>query len=194
MNPQEEHLKIVKERIAVLIGPNGEIKKRIENRTKTIIDVDSKEGTVHIKSTPEMEDPIALWQARDIVRAISRGFSPPRALRLFHEGELLEIISLVDVVGKSKKRIQALKGRIIGEDGKTRKIIEETTECYVSVYGHTVSLIGDFGYMRIAKKAIQMIIDGYPHAQIYKFLQKKRREMKKKDMPIWKPYISDDST
>ncbi|MHA1143239.1 MAG: KH domain-containing protein [Candidatus Helarchaeota archaeon] len=181
------------ERIAIVIGPNGETKKKIERATKTAIFVDSKDGTVSISSTPDMMDPLALWQARDIVRAISRGFNPSRAFRLLKEGQLLEIINLHDLVGKSKKRIQSIKGRLIGEEGKTRRIIEETTECYMSVYGHTVCLIGDYGFLRIARKAIQMIVEGLPHAVIYKFLQKKRREMKKKEMAIWKPFISEDS-
>jgi ribosomal RNA assembly protein len=42
-------LKIPKERIAVLIGTKGEIKKQIEDATGTHIDVDSNEGDVFLK-------------------------------------------------------------------------------------------------------------------------------------------------
>ena len=49
-----------------------------------------------------------------------------------------------DFVGTSQSSINRLKGRIIGECGKSRRTIEETSGADVSVYGHTVGLIGIF--------------------------------------------------
>jgi len=41
-------LKIPKERVAVLIGKNGEVKKELEEYTSAKIEIDSKEGDVKI--------------------------------------------------------------------------------------------------------------------------------------------------
>ena len=65
-------LKIPKDRVAVLIGAKGETKKHIETITKTDIDVDSKEGIVSITG----QDAIGMYSAKEITKAIGRGFNP----------------------------------------------------------------------------------------------------------------------
>ena len=182
----EEHVKIPMERIAVLIGKNGETKLQIETLTQTSIEIDSKEGLVHIVNTPEAENPLAVWKARDIIKAIGRGFSPERALNLLDEEAYLEIIDLSAIFGRNEKAIKRIKGRVIGEAGKTRKLIEELTGTVLSVYGNTISLIGPIKILKIAKKAVNMLIDGLSHSTVYQFLYKKRREMKKDRADLWK--------
>jgi ribosomal RNA assembly protein len=81
--------------------------------------------------------------------------------------------------------MKRLKGRIIGKEGKTRRIIEELTETNVSVYGHTVSIIGNMEQAEVAKEAIRMLIRGSLHQTVYRFLHRKRREFKKKKMELW---------
>ena len=88
----EEHIKIPVDRIAVIIGKDGEVKKKIETLTQSSIEIDSTEGIVHIMNTPETDNPLSVWKARDIIQAIGRGFSPERALRLADEEMFLEVI------------------------------------------------------------------------------------------------------
>ena len=83
-------LKIPKERIAVLIGTKGKIKLDLEKSTNTKIDVDSAEGEVTVSG----QDGIALFVAREIIRAIGRGFSPEIAFLLQKQDYGLEIIPL----------------------------------------------------------------------------------------------------
>ena len=59
-------LRIPKERVAVLIGKNGEAKKDLEENTKTQIKVDSREGDVFISG----KDALGLYTARELVKAI----------------------------------------------------------------------------------------------------------------------------
>ncbi len=123
-------LKIPKERIAVLIGKKGEIKKRIEEETKTKIKIDSKEGDILINGS----DALNLFTAREVISAVGRGFNPEIAELLLKADYGLEIIDIAEFTGKSKSTMLRLKGRVIGKEGKSRKIIEELTECYISVY------------------------------------------------------------
>ncbi len=78
-----------------------------------------------------------------------------------------------------------MKGRIIGKGGKTRRIIEELTDAEISVYGHTVSIIGNFNQTNVAGEAILMLIKGSQHSTVYRFLQKKRQELKRKKLELW---------
>jgi len=178
-------VKIPKERIGVLIGPNGKVKRGIEENLNVTLEIDSETGDVTINMNEDSKDPSLLFKARDMVLAIGRGFSPQRAFRLLQDDAMLTIIDLRDIFGKSKSDIRRVKGRIIGKEGKTRRIIEEYTNSYVSVYGHTVSIIGGVEESEIAREAINMLIKGNQHATVYRFLQRKRGELKRRELELW---------
>lgn len=179
-------VKIPKERIGVLIGPNGKVKREIEERLNVTLEIDSEAGDVTINLNKDSQDPSLLFRARDVVLAIARGFSPQRAFRLLQDDDMmLTVIDLREIFGRSKSDIRRVKGRIIGKDGKTRRIIEECTESYISVYGHTVSIIGGVEQSEIAREAIMMLIKGNQHATVYRFLQRKRHELKRRELELW---------
>jgi ribosomal RNA assembly protein len=132
------------------------------------------------------QDPSALFRVKDVIIAIGRGFSPEHAFRLMRdEDTILDVIDLRLVFGRSDSDIKRVKGRIIGMEGKTRRIIEELTDANVAVYGHTISIIGNFDQAQVAREAIQMLINGSMHSVVYRFLNRKRRELKKKMLEIW---------
>ena len=181
-------VKVPKDRVGVLVGPHGTVRSLIEERLDVKLKIDSDSGDVEISLTPKSSDPANLFRARDIVTAVGRGFSAEHAFRLLHdEDALLEVVDLHESVGKSEADLKRVKGRIIGKEGKTRGIIEELTETHVSVYGHTVSIIGESEQIDIAKQAIRMLLHGSLHSTVYRFLHKKRRDLKKKKLEIWKP-------
>lgn len=150
------------------------------------LEIDSANGEVTITLDPNAQDPSMLFRAKEVITAIGRGFSPERAFRLLQsEDTMLEVIDLRQTVGKSPADIQRLKGRIIGKNGKTRRIIEELTDADVSIYGHTVSIIGNFYQADAAREAILLLIKGSQHRTVYRFLQKKRQELKRKKLELW---------
>ena len=59
-------------------------------------------------------------------------------------------------------------------------MIEELSESYISVYGKSVSVIGTAESAAMAKRAVEALLRGSTHANVYKWLENKRREMKKK--------------
>jgi len=186
MTETSSFLRIPSERIGVLIGPNGATKKYIEQRLSVVLEIESETGGVKIILTENVEDPLFIFKAKDVVNAIGRGFSPELAFRLIRDEEaFLDVIDLRTVFGRSESDLKRVKGRIIGMEGKTRVIIEELTETNVCVYGHTVSLIGDVEQVQAAREAIQMLIRGSLHSTVYRFLHRKRRELKKRKLELW---------
>jgi len=178
--------RIPKDRIGALIGPEGKVKQVMEKRLKVELTVDSETGDVTITLAPEAEDPSLLFRAKEVITAIGRGFSPQRAFRLINdEDAVLEIIDLREMFGNSPTELQRVKGRIIGQEGKTRRIVEELTEADVSVHGHTVALIANMEEMEVAREAIKMLLRGSQHSTVYRYLHRKRRELKKKRLEIW---------
>lgn len=179
-------VKVPRERIGALVGPDGRVKANIEKKLSIRLRIDSQTGDIQITLMPTAQDPTVLFRAKEIVTAIGRGFSPEHAFRLLEDDEtMLEVIDLRETVGRSQSDMKRLKGRVIGKEGKTRRIIEELTEANISVYGHTISIIGEIDQVEIAKEAVRMLIRGSLHGTVYRFLHRKRRELKKKKMELW---------
>lgn len=180
-------VKIPKNRVGALIGPAASTKRMIEERLDIRLDIDSESGGVKIALSPNADDPSALFRAQEIVVAIGRGFSPEKARRLLDDEEVtLTVVDLRVFVGKSESDIKRLSGRVIGREGKTRRLIEELTNTNVSIFGHTISIIGTIQEAEIARRAIEMLVRGRLHASVYRFLYAKRRELKKKKMELWR--------
>jgi ribosomal RNA assembly protein len=179
-------VKIPRERVGVVIGPEGKIKKSIEEKLSVELQVDSEAGDVTVTMAEKAEDPSTLFRAKDVVTALGRGFSPEHAFRLIRDEEaVLDIIDLRTVFGKSEAELKRVKGRIIGMNGKTRRIIEELTDASVAVYGHTVAMIGTVEQVQVAREAVEMLVKGSLHGTVYRFLHRKRRELKKKMLELW---------
>ncbi len=167
-------LKIPKERVAVLIGKKGETKKDLESATRSRFEIDSKEGDVRIKS----KDPLGMLMARDIVKAIGRGFNPDVAMLILKQDYCLEILNLPDYLGKTKNKLARLKARVIGTEGKARKNIEQLTDTYISIYGKTIAIIGQPQNASTARRAIESLVGGSNHATVWRWLERKRKEMR----------------
>ena len=179
-------VRIPKERVGVLVGPDGKVKAYIEEKLNVELQIDSEQGDVTILLASNASDPSLIFRAKDVVTAIGRGFAPEQAFRLVRDEEaVFDFIDLRAIFGRSESDIKRVKGRIIGMDGKTRRIIEELTSADVVVYGHTVGIIGTFDQANAARGAIQMLIDGSQHHTVYRFLANKRRELKKQMLELW---------
>jgi ribosomal RNA assembly protein len=179
-------VRIPKERVGVLVGSDGKVKQRIEEKFMVVLQIESESGGVTIVLSERSNDPSLLFKAKDTVTAIGRGFSPEHAFRLLRdEDAIFDFIDLRVIFGRSESDIKRVKGRVIGANGKTRKLIEELTDASVVVYGHTIGFIGTFEQVDVARNAVQMLIDGSQHHTVYKYLQRKRSEFKKQMLQLW---------
>lgn len=179
------YVKVPRERVGVLIGSQGAAKRTIQDKGDVILRINGEEGEVELTPKPNA-NPVKFWCSQNVVRAIGRGFSPQKAFRLFDEEDtVLELINLRSLIGKSKSQLQRVKSRIIGKGGKIRALIEELTGVYLSVYGHTVGLIGDLEQVRVGKEAVMMIIKGCSHKTALRFLHRKRGELKRRVGMLW---------
>ncbi|PCN50016.1 RNA-processing protein [Candidatus Geothermarchaeota archaeon ex4572_27] len=176
-----DYVHVPLDRVGALIGEGGRVKREIERRLGVELKIDSESGVVEVKLR-EGGDPSRLFKAKDVVTAIASGFSPERAFKLVDDDVSLAIVDLREYVGDSEKDLVRIKGRIIGEEGRARKFIEEATGALVSVYGDKVAIIGDFESLEIAKRAVEMLAEGRQHSTVYRFLMAKRRELKRRRM------------
>jgi ribosomal RNA assembly protein len=130
-------IRIPKERVGVLIGPEGKVKLDIEERLQVKLDIESESGGVQITLNEKATDPSLLIRAKDVVMAIGRGFAPDRAFRLIRNDEtVFDLVDLRLIFGRSDSDIRRVKSRIIGMNGKTRRTIEELSEADLVVWAH----------------------------------------------------------
>lgn len=169
-------LRIPKDRIAVVIGTKGAEKRKLEKATGCTIEVDSSEGVVQLSGG----EALGLYVCREIVLAIGRGFSPEIAQLLLKQDYGIELLSIKDFAS-NENEMTRIKGRVIGEQGKSRRIIEELTGVHITVYGKTVGLIGELEMLPVARKAIESLLSGQKHASVYHYLEQRRKEMRKSE-------------
>ncbi len=170
-------LRIPEDRVAVLIGRNGETKKLLEEKGHVTLDIESENGII---SVSQNGDPLKANISLSVIHAIGRGFNPQKALELLQDNFQLIVIPLRDFAKPGSKRIAELRGRLIGTGGKTRRVVEELTSTHISVYGDTVSIIGDYVSVEYAREALMLLIKGSKQRTVYTFLEKNARELRLK--------------
>jgi len=168
-----KHVKIPQDRIGALIGDGGETLRRIEQAAEVELDVDSQDGSVAIE---RVGDPVRGMKAPEIVRAIGRGFKPDEALSLLDDE--MRMFDTIDIgrAARNDNELRRKKGRLIGENGRTRELMEELTGANVVIYGSTFGVIGQPNEVDVARSAAEMLLDGAPHGAVYSFLERKRTE------------------
>lgn len=179
----EQTVRIPIDRVGAVIGREGATKRLLEGELGVQLSVDSREGLVTVKS--ESTDAADPFIALRVIEAIGRGFSPLRAKRLLNEGTAFEVIDLRDYAGRSANSLDRIRGRVIGLRGKSRRVIEELTQCHLSVYGRTVAIIGDAAEVQLAAEAVRMLASGSQHKTVYNTLQKARTKRKMERMLLW---------
>lgn len=174
------------DRIGVILGREGATKTEIEQAFKVKLTVNSESGTIEVTPSEDNDDPSTILRARDVVTAVGRGFSPERAMTLIDDDMVLDVIDLRELFGKNESDTNRIKGRVIGSEGKMRRLLEEMTDAKVSVYGATIAMIGEFEAVSAARQAIEMLIKGKQHSSVYKYLRRIKSETKRrKTLELW---------
>jgi ribosomal RNA assembly protein len=174
------YARIPQERIGVLIGPGGDTKRRLEEFTGTKLLIDSESGEVTVDESGAADKFLAV-KVRDVVLAIGRGFSEHRAFRLLDEDAYFVVLDIKDFA-RTPARQHQVKSRLIGSRGKTRRIIEHLTGADMSVYGHTVAIIAQDFQLPVAQEAVEMLLKGSEHSTVYRFLERKRAQIRIAEM------------
>ncbi len=168
-----ETIRIPEERVGELIGKDGKNKEAIEKAFDVEITVKG-DGEVIIEG-----DGADAFFAKDVVEAVGRGFSIGDAAKLFKSEYIFHSIDLRDQFSTDKAR-KRMKGRVIGEKGKIKTEIEESTDSKIMIYGHTISIISPDEMMEFAKEAVFKILDGAPHTTVKSYL----RDVRKRKLAI----------
>ena len=172
--------RIPKDRIAVLIGSKGSTAKALRQASGAKeFHIDSESGDVEVVwGEPGSYDPIKAMKFPDVIKAIGRGMTPKAAIRLLDDNHFFEMVDLKDFVGKRSQQQRRIRARIIGSQGKIRRLIENLTDVEITIYKSTVVLVGDSDGLGLARQAVEMIAGGSEHGSVLSFLERSRKRMK----------------
>jgi ribosomal RNA assembly protein len=180
------YLRVHEDRLGVLIGEGGKVVKDLEARLGVKITVNTVDSSVIIEPANPSIPATNILKCQEIIKAIDHCFSYERASRLHDDDAVLVIVDLKDQITFSESHLQRIKGRIIGEEGKARKNLEELTGTYISVCRDTVAIIGEYTRAELARQAIEMLAQGRQHSTVYKFLDRAIRDLKRKELTdLW---------
>jgi ribosomal RNA assembly protein len=160
----KETVVLTEERAKMLRNKKEWIEK-IEKLSNCKISLEDQEVTI------EGNDPITILRVKEVFRALNRGFDFNAALYLLDESYFLDIIDIKDY-GRSRERQIQLKGRVIGKEGSIKKMIEEKTGTKICVHGKTISIIGKWENLQVARKSIEMLLEGKMHSSVQRFLER----------------------
>jgi ribosomal RNA assembly protein len=156
---------VLTEEKARMLKSKKEWIEKIEKLSNCKVLLEDQEASI------EGEDPLIVLRVKEVFKALDRGFDLNTALYLLDESYFLEVIDVKDY-GKSRERQIQLKGRVIGKEGSIKKMIEEKTNTKICVHGKTISIIGKWKNLQVARKAIEMLLEGKMHSSVQKFLER----------------------
>lgn len=166
-----KEVRIPEERVAVLIGENGETKEDIEEVANIKLQVKDNLATIE-------GDPMDEMDGANIVKAIGRGFNPEKAVNLAEKDKILHLIDINNFADTQNSK-ERLKGRVIGRDGETRKHLEKQANVEIAVYGKTIGIIGYAENIQIVNEAIRMLLQGSTHSTAYQYIEKNQDKIRR---------------
>ena len=181
-------------RIAVLIGVKGATAKslRFASGCKEF-NIDSETGDVEVVwGEPGTYDPVKAMKLPNVIKAIGRGMAPKAAIQLLDDHHFFELVDIRKYVGKRSNQQRRIRGRIIGSDGKIRKLIEGLTDTQITIYNSTVVLVGEEEGLAAARQAVEMIAGGAEHGTVLNFLERDRRRSRLSNRQLESIEIKED--
>tara|TARA_Y100000310_G_C20309785_1_gene635692 strand:+ start:109 stop:594 length:486 start_codon:yes stop_codon:yes gene_type:complete len=146
-------------------------KKELEDKLKVKISVKGVNTTIEGKEIDE-------YFASRVLESMEYPFLVEDSLLLKDEDYLFEVIDIKDHTKRTD--LGVIKGRIIGQKGKTLKVLSDLTGCEVVVKDNHIAIIGPSENIEHAQQAIISLIKGSKQGNVYSTLERvnkrKRRE------------------
>jgi ribosomal RNA assembly protein len=150
----------------VLVQNMNKVKKAvpvIENSVK--VKVGFGKGSVSLKGS-ELDE----YLIEKVVQAVDFGFDVEDALLLKDEKFVLEFIGVREHT--HRKNLKDVRARLIGTGGKARKTIEKLTGAVIVIHDNKVGVIVDADHLDAVTQAIENLIRGAKHGNVFAYLEK----------------------
>ncbi len=120
--------------------------------------------------------------ASTVIEAIKLGFPVEIALMLTEPDFVFEKIEIKNLT--KRRNLEEVRARVIGKDGRTKALVEELSECYISVHGNEIGVIGPADTIKNCLQAITKLVQGTKQANVYAYLEKQRKILHPSDLGL----------
>lgn len=119
---------------------------------------------VTIIGTPEDE-----YIAAQTIEALNFGFPYLEAISMKKEGKLMETVNIKEYT--SRRDMEQVRGRLIGQGGKALRTLSNLTGCAVELKENTIGIIGEPENLERAASAAIAIAKGAKHSSVWRELE-----------------------
>jgi len=159
----------------IIVSNMRRIKKavpKIESKMK--IKISFGKGRVSLKGAELNE-----FLTEEMIMAIDFGFHVEDALLLRDEDFVLEFIDIKEHT--PRKNLKDIRARLIGTNGKARKTIEKLTGAILVIHDNRVGVIVSSAHLDALIQAIESLIQGAKHGNVFSYLEKQNVARRKFD-------------
>lgn len=153
----------------------SEDKKILEKKLKVKFKLEGRKVSVE-------GDEVNEYLASSVLEAIEIGFDTETALLLTETDFVLEKIEIKNLT--KRRNLQEVRARIIGSQGRTKELVEELTDCYISLHNNEVGVIGQSDRIKYCLQAIERLIHGSKQSSVYAYLEKQRKVVHPSDLGL----------
>ncbi|ORY28053.1 putative chaperone [Naematelia encephala] len=140
-----------------------------------------KRRAVELKTSGHTVDSGAVQKGADFVKAFALGFDVNDALALLRLDDLyLDSFEIKDVKNLHGDHLSRAIGRIAGEGGKTKFVIENASRTRIVLAETHIHILGSVQNIKIARDAIVSLILGSPPGKVYNHLKTVGARMKQR--------------
>lgn len=117
--------------------------------------------------------PLDEYEAGIVLEAIEFGFSVKQAILLLDEDYQFRRVHIKDYT--RRKNLNEIRARLIGTKGKTKRVVQSVSGCFVVIRDNDVGLIGDVEFIDAAETAVINLIKGSKQSNVYHYLEQMNR-------------------
>ncbi len=122
-------------------------------------------------------DAVQEYNAERVLQAMAFGFSAKEALQLLEPDTSFKVIMMRHFT--RRKDMEEVRSRVIGKEGKTKRTIENITDCDIIISNNDIGILGPSTQVETAIVGLGNLIRGTKEANTYAFLERHNAEVKK---------------
>jgi len=140
-----------------------------------------KDETVSIDGLGnEEERTLQEFLGQKVIKALDGGLKLEDAAKLMNEEYAMKVIDLKEM-GYAQGVINRHIGRVIGEDGRAKRMLEKSADVKIGVTEHQIAVLGKFEDVDIAIEAIMRLVSGSPHKNVYRYIDEGMARLERKE-------------